>query len=128
MAYAATGTQASGVPGRIRTCDPLLRRYTWLCELSTKYAYALLWLPATLRSIHIQDPGHLTVSATHIFGLEPRVATWLAPATVARCGRAAPRAEPSAVASRRDALPARDGAAGRLACRLPSTNAPAPPR
>src|SRR5207253_547388 len=58
--------------------------------------------------------------------LAPAEATWHAPATPVRCGRAAPRAAPNAAASWRGAAPARDGAADRLACRSWSARARAP--
>ena len=51
----------------------------------------------------------------------------LARATRARCSRAAPRAGPSAAASRRDERPARGGPADRPACRSSSTTASARP-
>ena len=56
------------------------------------------------------------------------LSTWPGPATPARCSRAAPRAGPSAAASRRGAAPARDGAAGPSAWRSSSTSASAPRR
>src|SRR5207244_7918259 len=53
-------------------------------------------------------------------------ATRFAPATPAHGSRAAPRAGPSAAASRRGAPPARDGAADQPGCRASSTRAAAP--
>jgi hypothetical protein len=77
-----------------------------------------------LRTPH---PSHLKVTVHSAFmAFSPSVATWPASATLAHCSRAAPRAGPSAAASRRGAPPARDGAADRPECRSLSTSAPAP--
>jgi len=85
---------------------------------------------AAANSEHRRDKGPLAVtslleSLLKSRGLfHPAEATWLKPATPARCSRTAPRARPNAAASRRAAPPARDGAVDGPAGRSSSTSGP----
>jgi hypothetical protein len=71
-------------------------------------------------------PGGATVSGGRSNTSSPGVVTWPALATAARGSRVGPRAGPSGAASRINAPPARDGAAGQPAYRSSSSSAPAP--